>query len=139
MIKEMAEEMGVDLESIELDEINEKNETNIYENVIICTGANSDFTIPEIENFKNFKGEYMHSSKFKNPEELVKKYKNILKYISFLSITLLIFFLLNFKFAYELRDGIYKNLIKIYRLVSASLDNTLRVWDPISIKKYKFN
>ena len=57
--------------------------------------------------------------------------KNILKYISFLSITLLIFFLLNFKFAYELRDGIYKNLIKIYPIFSNKKledDNLNDIW-----------
>lgn len=55
-----------------------KKETLIYDDVIICVGPNNDYKLPEVENFDNFKGEYIHSSRFKNPEELVKKYKNIL-------------------------------------------------------------
>ena len=57
---------------------NERKEVLIYENVIICTGANNDFKIPTIENFENYKGDYIHSSQFKSPIELVKKYENIL-------------------------------------------------------------
>ena len=41
-------------------------------------------------------------------------FKNIIKFITFLVATLLILFLLNHKLAYDLRDGLYKNLIKIY-------------------------
>ena len=40
--------------------------------------------------------------------------KNIVKFITFLVTTLLILFLFNYKLAYVLRDGLYKNLIKIY-------------------------
>jgi len=41
-------------------------------------------------------------------------FKNIIKFITFLFATLLILFLFNHKLAYDLRDGLYKNLIKIY-------------------------
>ena len=40
--------------------------------------------------------------------------KNIVKFITLLVTTLLILFLFNYKLAYVLRDGLYKNLIKIY-------------------------
>ena len=40
--------------------------------------------------------------------------KNIVKFMTFLVTTLLILFLFNYKLAYVLRDGLYKNLIKIY-------------------------
>jgi lysine/ornithine N-monooxygenase len=55
-----------------------KKEIFIYENVIVCTGVNNDFKIPKIENFENYKGEFIHSSQFKCPSETVKKYENIL-------------------------------------------------------------
>lgn len=55
-----------------------KKETFIYDNVIVCTGVNSDFKIPEIENFQNYSGKFIHSSQFKSPSETVKKYQNIL-------------------------------------------------------------
>lgn len=55
-----------------------KKEVFTYDYVIVCTGANNDFKIPQIENFENYKGEFMHSSQFKNPIETLKKYTNIL-------------------------------------------------------------
>lgn len=55
-----------------------KKENMVYDHVIVCTGANNDFKIPKIENFEEFSGEYIHSSRFKNPIEVLKKYENIL-------------------------------------------------------------
>lgn len=55
-----------------------KKETLTYDKVIVAIGPNNDYKLPEVENFENYKGDFMHSSRFKNPDELVRKYKNIL-------------------------------------------------------------
>lgn len=48
----------------------------IYKRVIIASGLNSSYEIPKYKGFDKFKGESLHASQYKNPDDL--KDKNVL-------------------------------------------------------------